>query len=191
VRRALVIVALLATLSGAGCIKIPPESIQLNELLRSSLIDTRQKHIELAHKFFESRREQFDEWWLREYEPAYFANYKKIFQTKTGRAYDPNSQSDHQLYVRDSIAEYSEMVSEIGRMEMEMVRALDTRYGDMVRSNEAVSQLLSSAKNLSEAQKQLYNQTLGQAIPQLEADKVDGRIRDLQNKAANAIGLKQ
>jgi hypothetical protein len=88
VRRALVIVALLATLSGTSCIKTPPESIQVNELLRASLIDTRQKHIELAHKFFESRREQFDEWWLREYEPAYFANYKKVFQAKTGRARD-------------------------------------------------------------------------------------------------------
>jgi hypothetical protein len=187
-RIALTACILSVLFTSTGCLHIPAESIKLNQTVKANMIDFRQKHIALAHTYFRAKREQFDDWFLRAYEPRYLENYKKVFQQKNGVPFDLSKSEHRSLYVQDSIAEHDELIAQIGIVESDLVKALDEGYGNLLAANEAVTALLQSSKNLTDAQKQFYDQTIGKLIPPLEADKVDAKIRDLQAKALQAVG---
>jgi hypothetical protein len=173
-----------------SCLHIPAESIKLNQTVKANMIDFRQKHIELAHAYFRLRRDRFDEWFLTTYEPRFFENYKKAFQQERGIPFDSSNAEHRTSYMKNSIAEYDELIGELNKIESELVNSLDEGYGKLVDANDAVTALLESSKNLTDAQKQFYDQTVGKLIPPLEADKVDAKIVDLQNKALQILGAR-
>lgn len=173
----------------SSCAQIPTESIKLNQLVYTNISDIQEKHINLAHEYFALKIQIFDSWFVQEYEPAYRANYEKIWNAKNPNdRLDLNKDTHRQSYVQDSIAEYEELVGRIKVLEQDLVNELNAGYSDVLAANEAVTKLLESAKSINESQKKLWNETVGKIIPKLEVEKIDKAVKEIQDKALAALG---
>lgn len=174
-----------------GCAHLPPEAVRLNQMVNAGLGDMHEKHVALAHAFFRLKQDELDRWFLSTYEPAFRANYEKVWNEKRpGDKFDFAKPSHRSQYVQDVIAEHEEFANKLRKSETDLVTALDTSYADLTRANAAVTDVVQSATAVSDAQKQLWNQTLGTKFPQLQVDKLDQELTKLQSDAIKAIGGK-
>jgi hypothetical protein len=175
-----------------GCVKVPVQSIKLNQIIHDNIQDLHQKHVNLVHEYFKLRLKLFDDWFLQKYEPAFKTNYQKVWNEKhQSDPFNLANDAHRKQYVQDSIAEYDDLVSQIKTVEGELVQRLDTGYSDVVRANETVTALLESAKSLTDEERNLWNNTVGKLFPPFEAEKIDAAIKQIQDKAITLIGGKQ
>ena len=180
---------LILILAPTGCVRVPVQSIKLNQIVHDNIQDLHQKHVNLVHEYFKLKIELFDNWFLTTYEPAYKRNYEKVWNEKRpNETFNLAKDSHRQQYVQDSIAVYEDSLSEIKALEQNLIAELDRGYSDIVRANETVTALLESAKKLTDAERELWNGTVGKLFPTFEAGKIDKKIEEIQNKAIIAVG---
>jgi hypothetical protein len=171
-----------------ACANVPVESIRLNQIVNSNLADLHKKHTSLVHEYFNLKVEQFDEWYLRVYEPAFRQNYEKVWKAKfPNDPFDFKKEDHRRRYMQDAIAEHEELVAKVKAPEQEFIKALDDAYADTAKANEAVTNLLKSAGSLSEAEKKAWNDNAGKLFPQLDSANIDRRIRSIQDSAMGLL----
>lgn len=189
-KKKLLFILLLLLLIFTGCAQIPHEAIKLNQLVHTNIEDIHNKHVNLTRDYFRLRVELFDEWFIDEYEPEYYSNYVKIWNSKNPtNLFDHSNDSHRGLYTQDSIAEHESYIKKIKKLEEDLIKKLDAGYTDILAANDAVTKLLESAKAVTDSQKNLWNKTVGQVIPSVEAEKIEKKIEKIQNKAFKDIGV--
>lgn len=171
-----------------ACANVPVESIRLNQIVNSNLADLHQKHTNLVHEYFNLKVEQFDEWYLRVYEPAYLKNYEKVWNKKfPNDPFDLKKMEHRRLYVQDAIAEHEDLVAKVKAPEHEFIKELDEAYASTGKANEAVTTLLKSASSLTEAEKKAWNDSAGKLFPSLDSGTIERRIKSVQDTALAAL----
>lgn len=168
--------------------KIVNESIAVNRTVHENVSDLRAKHVALVNAFFDLKREAFDAWFLDTYEPAYQENYAKVWaEQNDGHTFDISKAEHRQSYVQDIITEYDGFMAEIRAVEQELIAALETAYTDVLAANEAVTNLLVSAKAVSEAQRNLWDSTVGRVFPEFNASGIEQKVCQVRAAALRAV----
>ena len=178
------VLALACFLTLTSCLRIPAEALKLNEIVTTNIRDVREKHLNLVDEYFKLKIEVFDSWFVSTYEPAYKTNYKKVWdELRPSDPFDISKDAHRNQYVADSIAEYEELTGQINALKADLAARLDTAYKDMASANDTVGTLLQSAKALSDAQRDAWNQSAGTLVPPLNSDRIDQTINSIQNSA--------
>jgi hypothetical protein len=165
-------------------VRIPAEAITLNGIVTTNIRDVHQKHLNLVDEYFKLKVEVFDFWFVSTYEPAYKANYETSWNTALpDDPFDISKDAHRNQYVADSIVEYEEFVEQINTLKVDLATQLDKAYADMANANDTVGTLLQSAKALTDAQRQAWNDTAGKLVPALGSDRIDQAITSIQKSA--------
>ena len=179
---------LASAIACAGCARVPAESVKLNQAVGGRLDDLRQRHVSLARSYLDLKRQQFDEWFMSEYEPAYRRNYADAWAARRGAAFDPGDESARRQYTRDVIAEYEELASQVRESERQFLSRLEGGYADASQANAAVGALLRSAADLHAAEARAWDGSVGRMFPSARADVLDRTLEQLQSAALGALG---
>jgi hypothetical protein len=167
---------------------VPAESVRLNQAVGGRLDDLRQRHVSLARSWLDLRREQFDDWFMAEYEPAFRRQYASAWMARRGAAFDAADEPSHRQYTRDVIAEYEELASQVRESEQQFLSRLDAGYADATQANAAVGALLQSATDLHEADRRLWDGSVGRVLPGARGEALDRTLENLQAAALVALG---
>jgi len=183
-----VLVAVVPLIASACGPTIGKESIAVNRTVHENISDVRTKHAALVNAFFDLKREAFDAWFLETYEPAYQTNYATEWaRLNGGQVFDLTTPAHRRQYVQDVIAEYEEFITEIDAIEQELLAALNTAYTDVLAANEAVTNLLVSAKAVSDAERDLWDSTVGRVFPDFTANEVERKLCEARVTALNSL----
>jgi len=183
-------VALLLGLAATvgGCARVPAESVRLNQAVGGRLDDLRQRHVNLARSWLDLRREKFDDWFMADYEPAFRKQYAAAWMARRGVAFDPTDEPSHRQYTRDVIAEYEELAAQLRESEQQYLSRLDAGYADASQANAAVGALLQSAVELHEADRRVWDASVGRVVPGARAEALARTLEELQATALRALG---
>lgn len=183
------VLVILTFCASTGCVKIPAESIKLNQLVKTNLIDIHQKHKNLVHAYFELKIEIFDSWFLEKYAPAYLKSLsQKWDEDHQTNPFDISKPECREAYTRGSIAEYEYFVGQIHDEEQKLDKALDDAYNNLIIANDAVTDLLQSNKALSDEQRRLYNNTAGKLIPSFDPERISESIKKIGEDRLKKLG---
>ena len=181
-------VSVAITASAGGCARIPAESVRLNDAVGGRLDDLRQRHANLARSYLDLKREKFDDWFMAEYEPAFRQNYATAWAQWRGMPFDPAHEASHRQYTRDVIAEYEELASQVRESERQFLSRVEAGYADASQANAAVGALLQSAVDLHEADRRLWDGSVGRFLPGARAEALDRTLEELQSAALKHLG---
>jgi hypothetical protein len=180
----LIVVAAVA----GGCARVPPESVRLNHAVGGRINDLRQRHLNLARVYLDFKRQQFYDWIMAEYEPAFRQNYADAWAARRGGAFDPADEVARRQYTRDVIAEYEGLASQVRESEQQFLSRLEGGYADATQANAAVGALLQSAADLHAADRGAWDGSVGRVLPAAQSDLLDRALAALQAAAIKSLG---
>jgi hypothetical protein len=146
-----------------------------------------ERHVALARAYLDLKREKFDDWFLAEYEPQFFRNYTLAWAERRGGALDLADDVGRRSYARDVIAEYDSLASQLRESREQFLSRLDAGYAETAQANAAVGALLRSAVAVHEADRWLWDKSVGRAVPGLRAENLDRVLEDLQSSALRGL----
>lgn len=175
-------------LTSAGCIRIPPQAVQVNGILGRNLADAETTHVALVDAFFAARKEAMDDWFLHTYEPKYLINFTAAWnQARPGEPFDISKPAHRAEYVQNVIASYGDMEAKIDGSREEFKRQLHQSYRSMIGQNDAIGNLLKSARAVSEADVKAWNDTVGKLMPSLSTGAIDTTVQKIKEDMLKVV----
>ena len=167
---------------------IPVESVTVNQIVHENVQGLHESHKNLVRAYFGLKFADFERWFVEAYEPAYRRNYALVWAEQLpDEPFDPNNARHSQQYTRDMLLEYGDLAGQLRQQEEAFLAELDTVYAGVLEANLAVTELLTSASSLTQAQRELWDNTIGGAIPNLTTNRIDEKVEELQAQAQRLV----
>ena len=185
-------VLLVAAITCAGCVSIPPESVELAKLTGEMIQSAKISHVNMANQHFAFQRKEIERFAFGEYKAAFVENVTK-------RLAADNKEMTMPLYERtvDRVRQKAnEWAAEVDAQRMDVLKALEEHYTVLIASNEELTSLLRSAVDLSQTRAALLDRwgakagISAQKIQEVETKLVNGttKIHDMLNSELQKLG---
>lgn len=187
----------LCLLSVTACSTIPPAAPQLSEQLSAQLDSLEQQHQRLAVLFFQTKRQQIDDFvqqqWLPQFAASYFQDpaVASLWQQVVA---SPNPQ-DRLRFIQltgpklqlEIDQKRQRLLAPLAMLEREYLTQLQTQYQQTRAINHSLTAFLQSASDV-DANRQRYLRKLGVAPSDLELylTQADTAVADLLQNATSA-----
>ena len=184
-RRTMLVGGLLLS---AGCsTNAPPEVLFLHTREQELTDRIRISHLALVDRYYEARVELFDQFYIEEYLPSYFENWKESYAAETGNKYDAADPQQNQLWHNDLLAEYEELAAPLTAARDMLRSHLGLAYAQAREMRAHIGDWIKSVQELNEAQRDAVNRLLQTIDQGMTLDSIDNALRNVQEEAEKRI----
>ena len=168
-----------------SCVSVPPEVTKTHQKELEIIESLRTSHMAMVDSYVNEKLLNFEQFFFKEYGPAYLKNWQEAFNTLYNRKYDPNK--DFPLLYNDLVVEYQELTAPIEQIREELKTAIATEYSNAFAAHQAVGHWLDSLEKLNKAQRSAINNLLAGIKPGLSLDSIDKAIEEAKAKVQDKI----
>ena len=183
--------SLFLSLLIVGCVSIPKESVDLNNVVAQGIQENHRVQINLLNKYFEQKKNDLNNLIINEYLPKLISNFQSSLK-KNGMDTTLDSPKIEAI-LKLVMTKLDAANRELDKTKVLIQDKIDTNYQLIIQANSSLTNLLQSAANVSLAQSN-FNSTIksmtSESIDLNAIDKsISGYIVSVGNDAKSAVDV--